>query len=236
MGPLRQDSTKARLLATAERLFAEYGIEAVTPRQIALAASQLNSSAIRYHFGTKDDLIHALLANRICEVNQTRRQMFDQIVESGGSGDLRALLGAVVVPLAKRIERRPSGAYYVRFLAHLFADRRRRDKWIEQGEDGRLLRDICDAMRKLVPDLPDYLWAERLRAVLGGMIHGFAARERLRALGDPAWREMSAATFLENLIDTGLAVMTAPASRATLASISAQNTLANEERSNGTNG
>ena len=49
-------------MTAAEGLFADYGIEAVSARQIALAAGQRYLSAIRYHFGTKDDLIVALLA------------------------------------------------------------------------------------------------------------------------------------------------------------------------------
>ena len=48
--PESADLTKARLMTAAEGLFAEYGIEAVSARQIALAAGQRNQSAIRYHF------------------------------------------------------------------------------------------------------------------------------------------------------------------------------------------
>ena len=91
------DLTKERLMDAAEGLFAEYGIEAVSARQIALAAGQRNQSAIRYHFGSKDDLVAALLAQRITEINERRAELLDA---PGAASDMRALIGAIAMPLA----------------------------------------------------------------------------------------------------------------------------------------
>ena len=53
--------TREELILAAERLFSEFGIDAVSLRQINAAAGQRNSSAAHYHFGSKDALIAATL-------------------------------------------------------------------------------------------------------------------------------------------------------------------------------
>ena len=58
------ESTRVMLMEVAERLFATRGIEAVTLKEIQQAAGQSNTSVIRYHFGSRDNLIRALIAYR----------------------------------------------------------------------------------------------------------------------------------------------------------------------------
>jgi AcrR family transcriptional regulator len=224
------ETTKDRLLRTAEQLFAEYGIEAVTPRQIALAAGQLNQSAIRYHFGTKEALIETLLARRIAEINQRRRTMMSAIEREGRHDDPRALVGAIAIPLAEKIHATPEGGAYVRFLAHLFADRQRRDVLIARGREAALLRRIYKALRALTPDLPELIWNERLRLVVGGIIQALADRERMRLAGDPETHALPEAAFVGNLIDAGVAILSAPISPTTLGGIVPPNESAPKEK------
>ena len=210
-------TSKDRLLASAEQLFADFGIEAVSARQIALAAGQRNQSAIRYHFGSKDDLIVALLDARIAEINERRAAMLEP---PGTAGDMRALIAAIAAPLAERVERDASGSAYVRFLAHLFSDRQRRDLLIEHGESAALLRRIYADLRRLSVALPETIFAERLRLMVGGIIHALADRERLRAKGNAGPFVLTQAAFLSNLIDASIGILTAPPSPATLAQLS----------------
>ncbi|MCY1296682.1 Bacterial regulatory protein, tetR family [compost metagenome] len=51
-----------QMLDVAEVLFAERGIEAVSLREIVSESGQRNSSAVKYHFGTREDLILAVIA------------------------------------------------------------------------------------------------------------------------------------------------------------------------------
>jgi TetR/AcrR family transcriptional regulator, regulator of cefoperazone and chloramphenicol sensitivity len=53
-------ATRLALINAAGILFAEYGIDAVTTREIANAAHE-NTGTIHYHFGGKEDLLNAVL-------------------------------------------------------------------------------------------------------------------------------------------------------------------------------
>jgi AcrR family transcriptional regulator len=97
-------ATDERLLLTAERLFAQHGIDAVSTRQIAVAAGQRNVGALHYHFGNMDALIDALLALRLRGINRRREALLDQLQADGALDDLHALLRALVQPLLDELE------------------------------------------------------------------------------------------------------------------------------------
>src|SRR6266851_4179184 len=73
--PLRRDArdSRDRLILTAERLFAERGIDGVSLRARNLAAGQKNVSGLQYHFGTKAGLLAAVFGYRVPEI-EARRQ------------------------------------------------------------------------------------------------------------------------------------------------------------------
>lgn len=54
------EQTKARILDAADELFGELGFDATTTRDIS-ERSGVNKALIHYHYGTKDDLLEALL-------------------------------------------------------------------------------------------------------------------------------------------------------------------------------
>ena len=71
-GTPRPDS-RERMVRAAERLFAERGINAVSMREVAAAAGQLNNSAVRYHFGSRDGLVDAIFRYRMSRIDERRR-------------------------------------------------------------------------------------------------------------------------------------------------------------------
>ena len=77
--PRNSTDTKTRLLDHAERMFAEDGIYAVTNRQITEAAGQKNESALNYHFGTRNELIIALLTRRGRALDASRADRLAQL-------------------------------------------------------------------------------------------------------------------------------------------------------------
>ncbi len=61
----RGQSTRESILRAAESLYAQFGISAVSLRDIAAAAGQKNNGAVHYHFGGKDNLVNEIVLYRI---------------------------------------------------------------------------------------------------------------------------------------------------------------------------
>lgn len=93
------DSTRDRLLATAERLLLDTGYDSVSVRAICTAAG-LNPAAVHYHFGSKDALVAAMLEDRLAPV---WRDVLDDVERRRQQGWVPAaadLADAVLDPLA----------------------------------------------------------------------------------------------------------------------------------------
>ena len=80
------ESTRRRILETAERMFAEHGVFSVSNRQISDEAGLGNNTAVSYHFGSKADLLRAIYLrhNEPMEILRER-----QLESRAGSTGLR---------------------------------------------------------------------------------------------------------------------------------------------------
>src|SRR3978361_1244604 len=92
------ESTRVMLMEVAERLFATRGIGAVTLREIQEAAGQSNTSVIRYHFGSRDGLIRALIAYRQASLGTDRKEMLARMRAEAKEADPRAVVWLLVRP------------------------------------------------------------------------------------------------------------------------------------------
>jgi len=63
--------TKEKILDTAERLIGEQGYSATSLRHI-IAQARVNLAAVHYHFGSKEDLLDAVVARKATPVNDAR--------------------------------------------------------------------------------------------------------------------------------------------------------------------
>ena len=117
--PERPDAdVPARLVAAAERLIAERGLESVSLREVNTAAGVANASAVQYHFGGRAGLISAILAKHHPAVEARRHALLDQY-EASGADTLRDLCGALVRPLAAELANPDGGAGYLQLMADL---------------------------------------------------------------------------------------------------------------------
>src|SRR5689334_6672408 len=79
--------TKASILDTAERLFAERGYASTSLRTITSAAG-VNLAAIHYHFRSKEALLEAVVSRRADAVNSRRLEILDQLRKDAGGRPL----------------------------------------------------------------------------------------------------------------------------------------------------
>ncbi|WP_235736613.1 TetR/AcrR family transcriptional regulator [Nocardioides alcanivorans] len=107
-------ATRALILAAAEQLFAVHGIEGVSTRRI-LKESGVNPAAIHYHFGSKHNLVDALLTTRIASLSEKQDQWLRK-VETEEVPTPTAVIACFTRPIVE-ITEEPQGEFTVKFLA-----------------------------------------------------------------------------------------------------------------------
>ena len=101
-----------KMLRVAERLIAEKGIDGVSSRELAREAGQKNHSAVNYHFGSFDGLVNAIIDERAGNINAQRESLLAAIDVRGGAASPRALLDAMIRPLAEELLRGDGNSRY----------------------------------------------------------------------------------------------------------------------------
>ena len=111
------EGSRARVLTTAKRLFAERGLDGVSLREIIREAGIKHSTAIQYHFGDRQGLIDAILAPHQARIDTRREAMLDDY-EANNVADCRAVAAILVRPLARELEDE-EGRYFLRIYAQM---------------------------------------------------------------------------------------------------------------------
>ncbi|GAA4673678.1 TetR/AcrR family transcriptional regulator [Gordonia humi] len=106
------DRARETLLDAAEELFAEHGIDAVSNRRITEHAGTANHSAIKYHFGGRDEMIQALLARGREQITARREQILGELPDQPSLHDL---VGAGVRPWIEYLDSLPVPGHRARF-------------------------------------------------------------------------------------------------------------------------
>lgn len=109
------------MIDAAEQIVAEQGLPALTLKDVQLAAKQSNKSAAKYHFGSRDGLLDAVVESRMSRVNARRRVMLDRLHDAEQPATVRQVVDALVRPLAAETVCRP-GSRYARFLVQALFD------------------------------------------------------------------------------------------------------------------
>ena len=108
--------TSARLIAAAEELIADRGVDTVSLREISRAAGSRNVMAAQYWFTDRPGLLRALLDKHQPEVEARRHALLDAY-EADARTDVRALSQALVQPWAPKLDQGSGGTAYLRVLA-----------------------------------------------------------------------------------------------------------------------
>lgn len=93
-----------KLLLSAEKLFGEQGIAAVSLRQVVSAAGQANSSAVQHHFGSKEGLLQAVFDMRLPELDEGRMQILETVKDQAGHIAISQLLKAMFLPVIESMD------------------------------------------------------------------------------------------------------------------------------------
>ena len=196
-------TTRARILLSAEALFAERGFEVVSLREITGAAG-VNVAAVNYHFGSKDKLIDAVVIRHLSPVNEERLRQLDKLEERYSEAPIpvEEILKAFLSPVLDHIASgEMSEDLFKKFMGRLI------------GERGYSLPDdacslfalmagrFAAAFQMAVPQLNEEAALWRMHFSFGVMAHTLTNGETLRQLSNGRSGNPSTKTLLGNIID-----------------------------------
>lgn len=185
-------STKERILAAAEVLFAQRGFDGASLRQLTAAAG-VNLAAVNYHFGSKDKLVEQVFRRRLDALNASRLAALSRIA---GAADttVEDVLGAYIRP-ALDLSHDGSGSLFMRVLARAFAEHDDSLRQFLSANYGHVMRQFTAEFARLLPQLskPELYW--RIDLVTGALTHamsGFGMIQRKSDVSEHAHREQTA--------------------------------------------
>jgi AcrR family transcriptional regulator len=176
-------------MTAAERLFAEKGLAGVSNRQIGEAAGQGNVAAVGYHFGSKTELVRAIVAHHTEAAELIRQDLLDRIEDPE---DVRAWVECLVRPVPEYLATLGPPSWYARFSAQLMTDPVLRPLFTDETLDRRPLATALDGLGRLLGHLPSEV--RRRRGTMATLLitHTCAEHEQRVAFGEApgsSWRE-----------------------------------------------
>ncbi|MCW2866650.1 MAG: betI 6 [Marmoricola sp.] len=199
------ETTRTTLMQTAERLFAERGVEGVTMREIQEGAGQSNASVVAYHFGSKTGLVHALIEWRNAGLDRRRAVLLEEARDSGCEGDPRTVVWLLVRPLVDSIG---DSEMFVPFLARLSENPRANTEYWPPGLTDWTQESMPTLVGGALGDMPGRLRRGRTVQLYNSVLNLLGEQAR-------AGHRISEAQ-LHNYVDAWVGLLTAPVSEETL--------------------
>ena len=171
---MTEKNTKERLLDAAEHLFAAKGYPNTSLRDITSAA-KANLAGVNYHFGSKNNLLIAVMERRIGPVNKKRLRMLSEIrqaaIARGRPAGAKSVLRAFIEPTFDIFESGQSGRDFVGIIsqAHIDPDDTIRKRFISLVHP--MVLEFLSALYEAIPDLPRETVFTRFMFALGAMGH-----------------------------------------------------------------
>lgn len=107
--------TREAIISSAEKLYAEKSIDAVSLSEVTAHAGQKNRNALQYHFGNREGLLQAILDRHAQQVFQRRREYLTQTTDNA----IKHAVNALVQPLADYVKEHKEAQHYIMIVPQL---------------------------------------------------------------------------------------------------------------------
>jgi AcrR family transcriptional regulator len=177
---LASTDTKEQILDAAERLLSAYGFAGTSLRSVTKEAG-VNLAAVHYHFGTKEDLLRAVLSRIVIPVNRERLEMLER-VEAAAGGEpptLEGILEAFIAPDLRLIrDLGERGVIITRFLGRSYTEPAEMVQALIREQYEELGQRFMEVTAQALPDVPQAELYWRFKLVVGVLTYILADTDR----------------------------------------------------------
>jgi AcrR family transcriptional regulator len=112
--------TRERLIDAAVELYGNRSIDAVSLREISVAAGQRNPNALQYHFGNREGLLQAIIDRHAAGIGALRERYFVR-ARAGEWPAAEAAAHCLVMPIVEYVDSDDHGIHFVRIVSQIAA-------------------------------------------------------------------------------------------------------------------
>lgn len=201
--PNKKITTKQRILDAAEELFSEKGFAETSMRDITSAAD-VNLASVNYHFGSKDELIHAVFLRTVEPLAQALEQNLNDLIAENYTGDdvlERSLRVLVKTGLDRSREMKSGGGIFIRLLSRAYADPEAKVRNYLAAKYSTALVGYVQLLGKALPGVKSEEIYWRAYAMLGSLMFIMSAEPTLRNIAEKNYHfDTTDDSVVENLV------------------------------------
>ncbi|WP_206484368.1 TetR/AcrR family transcriptional regulator [Thalassotalea sp. G2M2-11] len=172
-------STKNKILDAAEHLFADKGFNGTSLREITSLAD-VNLAAVNYHFGSKKELIKAVMSRYMNELSPRLEASLTVICQQETPPSLVEVFSAFVEPLLSLNVFKENGtSNFLQLLGRGYTDSQGFLRWFLTTQYPGVIEKFVVAVQRAYPELSaeDIFW--RLHLTMGTVVFTMSSSDAL---------------------------------------------------------
>lgn len=190
----------------------EHGVDHASLNEINRFAGQHNRSAVQYHFGTREGLVHELVHRTMSRLDADRAALLDHLEATQGTLTPREAVEVVVGPMARQLST-VEGRRHLRLVGQLLNHPRYN---ADARDSMRLASSLARCAVYIAPILADLSAEVRVERVSQGIsfvVRAIADQARLLDAPSPPRPVLEPDRFVTNLVDVLMAMLGAPSTK-----------------------
>lgn len=172
-------ATKRKILDAAESLFAVKGFTGTSLREIT-GLAEVNLAAVNYHFGSKKELIKAVMSRYFDVLTPLLDKQLTELIESDERLSLNQVFLAFVDPLLSLSSIHVKGtSNFLQLLGRGYTDSQGFLRWFITSRYPSVIENFVSAVHKAYPELSkeDMFW--RLHFTMGTIVFTMSSSDAL---------------------------------------------------------
>lgn len=172
-------STKNKILDAAEQAFADKGFNGTSLREITSKA-EVNLAAVNYHFGSKKELIKAVMSRYMNELSPRLETALLALCDNKQQPSLVEVFSAFVEPLLALNQFKKKGtSNFLQLLGRGYTDSQGFLRWFLTTQYPNVIDYFISAMKKAYPELNKEEMFWRLHFTMGTLVFTMSSSDAL---------------------------------------------------------
>lgn len=174
--------TKERLLVVAGELFADRGFDSVSLRMITDRAN-VNLASVNYHFGSKEELIGAVVDDIVRPVNERRLSLLS-LIDYTTQDPIRKIIHAFIDPVFDLSDSGNDDNKYYKLISRCIASRDERVSSIIIKQFPEVLAQFVRSLTKALPNIDSNSAHLKIMFMAGALAHSLFHYENLLLISE----------------------------------------------------